>query len=107
MTVAWSHSAILEIHGGVVSFAAALRARTDTNQVWVYYGCGAGYFSAPKVLTVGFAPYSVVAVDLNNDGHLDLVVFDRTDGTVTSLLAMAVGLLSHTAPIRPNSLEDP
>jgi hypothetical protein len=49
----------------------------------IYFGDGDGKLSAGPVLNVGVEPHTVIAVDVNNDGHLDLADTDRTDGTVT------------------------
>lgn len=59
---------------------------THGTQVLVFFGDGTGNLSAGPVLTVGNEPHSVTTADLNGDGHLDLVVSNRTDGTVTCLL---------------------
>jgi hypothetical protein len=59
--------------------------------VFVFFGDGAGNLTAGPVLTVGAEPHTVVTSDLNHDGHLDLVVSNRTDGTVTCLLGDGQG----------------
>ena len=48
-----------------------------------FFGDGHGHMSTGPVLTVGQEPHTVIAVDVNHDGHLDLVNSNRTDGTVT------------------------
>ena len=52
----------------------------------IFFGDGTGNLTAGPDLTVGAEPHTVIAVDANNDGHLDLAVTNRTDGTVTVLL---------------------
>jgi hypothetical protein len=52
----------------------------------LFFGDGHGQLSAGPVLTVGQEPHTVIAIDVNHDGHLDLAVTNRTDGTVTVLL---------------------
>ena len=52
----------------------------------IFFGNGHGQLSTGPVLTVGAEPHSVIAVDVNHDGHLDLAVTGRTSGTVTVLL---------------------
>jgi len=42
-------------------------------------------------VTVGQEPHTVIAVDINRDHHLDLVVSNRTDGTVMTLLGSGNG----------------
>jgi hypothetical protein len=51
-----------------------------------FFGDGHGHLSTGPVLTVGQEPHTVIAVDVNHDGHLDLADTNRTDGTVTVLL---------------------
>jgi hypothetical protein len=57
----------------------------------LFFGDGHGHLSTGPVLTVGKEPHTVIAVDLNHDGHLDLADTDRTDGTVTVLLGSGNG----------------
>ena len=57
----------------------------------IFFGDGHGHLSAGPVLTVGQEPHTVIAVDVNHDGHLDLAVTNRTDGTVTVLLGNGHG----------------
>ena len=57
-----------------------------SNHLLVYFGDGSGNLTAGPDLIVGKEPHTVIAVDVNNDGHLDLAVTNRTDGTVTVLL---------------------
>lgn len=52
----------------------------------LFLGDGAGNFVAAPGLTVGTEPHTVLAIDFNKDGHLDLAVSNRTDGTVQVLL---------------------
>lgn len=57
-----------------------------STQMFIYFGDGHGNLSAGPVLTVGQEPHTVIAADINGDGHLDLADTNRTDGTVTVLL---------------------
>jgi hypothetical protein len=57
----------------------------------LFFGDGHGHLSTGPVLTVGQEPHTVIAVDVNHDGHLDLAVTNRTDGTVTVLLGNGNG----------------
>ncbi|PYK40068.1 MAG: hypothetical protein DME49_01800 [Verrucomicrobia bacterium] len=57
-----------------------------STKVDIFFGDGHGHLSTGPVLTVGQEPHTVIAVDINHDGHLDLAVTNRTDGTVTVLL---------------------
>ncbi|PYK37269.1 MAG: VCBS repeat-containing protein [Verrucomicrobia bacterium] len=57
-----------------------------STHVLTFFGNGTGDLVAGPTLTVGQEPHTVIAVDVNHDGHLDLAVTNRTDGTVTVLL---------------------
>jgi hypothetical protein len=57
-----------------------------STSLFLLFGDGHGHLSTGPILTVGQEPHSVIAVDLNHDGHLDLADTNRTDGTVTVLL---------------------
>ena len=57
-----------------------------SRDVLLFFGDGTGNLVTGPVLTVGKEPHTLVAVDVNHDGHLDLGVTNRTDGTVTVLL---------------------
>jgi hypothetical protein len=54
--------------------------------VLIFFGDGTGNLVAGPILTVGQEPHTAIATDVNHDGHLDLAVSNRTDGTVTVLL---------------------
>src|SRR5437870_4638484 len=57
-----------------------------STHVLIFFGDGHGHLSAGPVLTVEEEPHTVIAVDVNHDGHLDLCNTNRTAGTVTTLL---------------------
>src|SRR2546429_242489 len=57
-----------------------------STSVLLFFGDGTGNLVTGPVLTVGQEPHTVTAADVNHDGHLDLAVTNRTDGTVTALL---------------------
>jgi hypothetical protein len=52
----------------------------------LFFGDGHGHLATGPHLTVGQEPHTVITVDVNHDGHLDLADTNRTDGTVTVLL---------------------
>jgi hypothetical protein len=69
--------------------------------VLIYFGDGAGNFTAGPVIEVGNEPHTVITPDFNKDGHLDLAVSNRTDGTVSLLLGDGTGnfVLSTTVSV--------
>ena len=78
--------------------------RQHGTKVFLFFGDGHGHLAAGPVLTVGQEPHTVIAVDVNHDGHLDLAVSNRTDGTVSVLLGDGRGnftLSSTTSVLSP------
>jgi len=74
-------------------------------KVFIFFGDGSGGLTAGPILTVGREPHTVITADLNGDGHLDLAVSNRTDGTVTALLGDGQGnftVSSTTSVLSPN-----
>lgn len=65
--------------------------REHSTKIDLFFGDAQGHLSAGPVLTVGQEPHTVIAVDVNHDGHLDLATTNRTDGTVTVLLGNGHG----------------
>ena len=59
--------------------------------VLIFFGDGIGSLIAGRSVTVGQEPHSVIAADFNKDGHLDLAVANRTDGTASILLGDGSG----------------
>ena len=75
-----------------------------STSVLLFFGDGHGHLSAGPILTVGEEPHTVIAVDVNHDGHLDLANTNRTDGTVTAQLGDGNGnftLSSSTSVLSP------
>ena len=70
-----------------------------STSVLLFFGDGHGHLSTGPVLTVGAEPHTVIAVDVNHDGHLDLAVTGRTSGTVTVLLGDGRGNFSSTTSV--------
>jgi len=60
-------------------------------KVLLFFGDGHGQLVTQPPVTVGQEPHTVIAVDINRDHHLDLVVSNRTDGTVMTLLGSGNG----------------
>ena len=57
-----------------------------STEVLIFFNDGSGALTAGPTLTVGQEPHTVITADVNNDGHLDLAVSNKTDGTVSVLL---------------------
>ena len=78
--------------------------KMHSTHVLIFFGNGTGNLVAGPTLTVGQEPHTVIAVDVNKDGHLDLAVTNRTDGTVSVLLGDGKGnftLSSTTSVLSP------
>jgi hypothetical protein len=72
--------------------------------VRLFFGNGTGNLVEGPTLTVGQEPHTAIATDVNHDGHLDLAVSNRTDGTVSVLLGDGTGnftLSSTTSVLSP------
>jgi FG-GAP-like repeat len=69
----------------------------------IFLGDGTGNFLPAKTATVGREPHTAVASDFDGDGHIDLVVSNRTDGTVTVLLGTGLATFTTHATIKVNA----
>lgn len=85
--------------GGKLDFAVYITG--NSNYLDVYLGDGTGNFTYSNNYTVGTAGKgggggnSVVAVDVNGDGKLDLVATNQADNTVTVLLGNGDGTFQN------------
>ena len=70
---------------------------TKSTKLLLFFGDGTGNLNAGPVLTVGQEPHTVIALDFNHDGHLDLAVSNRSDGTVTALAGDGHGNFTVTS----------
>jgi hypothetical protein len=70
-----------------------------STSVLTFLGDGRGKFTAGQTITVGSEPHSAVAADFNGDGHVDLAVTNRDDGTVSILLGAGDGTFTSHAVI--------
>jgi hypothetical protein len=77
-------------------------ANTNDNTVSIFLGNGDGTFSPASnpAVSVGNAPWAIVAADFNGDGKQDLAVANVGDGTVTILLGNGDGTFAP-APSSP------
>lgn len=68
-----------------------IESGTHSQTVLIFFGDGKGKLVAGPSLTVGQEPHSVFTADLNKDGHLDLAVTNRSDGTMSILVGDGQG----------------
>lgn len=61
------------------------------NQVLIYAGDGTGNFDLNQSLSLGSGPETAAAGDFNKDGHTDLAVSIREDGTIVIALGDGSG----------------
>ena len=73
---------------------------TESKQISILLGDGAGGFRAAATARVGTGPRALVAADFNGDRNLDLAVASTYAGTVTILLGDGAGSF-RAAPGRP------
>ena len=71
---------------GDVDIAVANGPEPTSDSITLLYNDGQGGLSARAVLAVGDGPVALAADHLNADGHIDLVVVNRTAGSVSVLL---------------------
>jgi Flp pilus assembly secretin CpaC len=82
------HDATTSSH---VDFAVA---NQNDNSISVFQGNGDGTFVTPATvlqLPAGYAPAGLAAVDVNADGHADLIVADRGNNSVSVFLSNGDG----------------
>ena len=78
-------------HDGRLDLAVGVFNIGSGDHIAVYLGNGDGSFTAGQEITVG-SPEGIAAVDLNNDGNLDLVTVTYADNNVTIVLGDGTGL---------------
>lgn len=68
-------------------------ANRDDNTISIFQGNGDGTFRPPATVSLpsGFEPAALAAADLNGDGHIDLVVADSGNNTVSVFLGNGDG----------------
>jgi hypothetical protein len=77
-------------HDGKLDLAVT-SVDTNGNNVAILLGRGDGTFLPAQYYTVGVSPYSIVAVDLNHDGNLDLAVANSLSKYLSILLGNGDG----------------
>jgi type II secretory pathway component GspD/PulD (secretin) len=72
-------------------------ANQDDNSISIFQGNGDGTFRAPALiqLPAGFSPAALAATDLNGDGHVDLVVADQGNNTISVFLGNGNGTFQN------------
>ena len=67
--------------------------------VLIFLGDGTGKLVAGTPVTAEEEPHTVIATDLNKDGHLDLAVSNRTSATVSVHLGSGTGTFTKSASV--------
>ncbi len=80
-----------------VAFPEESQGAAHGTTIPLFFGDGIGGLAAGPVLTVGQEPHTVIAADVNKDGHIDLINSNRTDGTISVLLGDGTGNFSSPA----------
>ncbi|MGC2330026.1 MAG: FG-GAP-like repeat-containing protein, partial [Candidatus Acidiferrales bacterium] len=78
---------------GVAGAVDLAVANQGDNTISIFQGNGDGTFRAPTLIALpaGFEPTGLAAADLNDDGHIDLVVADQGNNTFSVLLGNGDG----------------
>jgi len=82
-----------------VAFPVVFNEDPVSTTVLIFLGDGNGGFTAGQTITSGGGPHSAAAADFNGDGHVDLAVTNRDDGTVLILLGAGDGTFASHATI--------
>jgi hypothetical protein len=74
-------------------------AHHPSTTVLIFLGDGTGKLVAGTSFTAEEEPHTVIARDLNNDGHLDLAVSNRSSATVSIHLGNGTGTFTKSASV--------
>jgi roadblock/LC7 domain-containing protein len=96
----------LDIALPISSLQTQAMANTKSTSVFIYLGDGTGAFTKGQTARVGQEPHTAVAKDFNGDGHIDLVVSNRSDATISVLFGAGDGTFTTHATIPVNSLPE-
>jgi hypothetical protein len=72
--------------------------------LFIFLGDGTGMLTHTQTFNVGADPHTAIAYDFDGDGHIDLVVSNRSDGTMSVLLGDGQGNFTTHATITLNAL---
>jgi hypothetical protein len=75
-----------------------------STSVLTFLGDGTGSLEQGVTAKVGQEPHTVVATDFSGDGHVDLVVSNRTDATISILLGDGHGSFTTHATLNVNAV---
>lgn len=79
----------------------------DPDSVSIYFGNGTGDFAAPVNIFLGFVATSLIAGDMNNDGHVDLIA-GLSSGSKGVEVIFGDGAGNFSAPVNtPNLVSSP
>jgi hypothetical protein len=92
-------------HDGRLDLAVTVYNIGSSDHISVYLGSGDGSFTAGQSIAV-FSPQGIAAVDLNNDGNLDLATVTYSGNTVAVALGDGTGLFGsvQTFAAPPNGI---
>jgi hypothetical protein len=70
-----------------------------STRLLIFLNDGQGNLTQGQIATVGQEPHSAITGDFNNDGHTDVVVSNRSDGTISVLFGNGDGTFTPHATI--------
>ena len=77
---------------GNMDVAMPITFKSPTGPIMhLFFGDGTGNMIQAPDLTPGTEPHSVIAPNVNDDGHVDLIVTNRSDGTISVFLGDGTG----------------
>jgi hypothetical protein len=79
--------------------AAGAVQHVPSTIVRLFFGDGTGNLLEQTPLQVGAEPHTAITTDFDKDGHLDLAVSNRTDGTLSVLLGDGSGSFTTSTTV--------
>lgn len=92
----------LDVAVPISSFGTERHDRST--MLFIFLGDGTGMLTHTQTFNVGADPHTAIAYDFDGDGHIDLVVSNRSDGTMSVLLGDGQGNFTTHATITLNAL---